>query len=109
MERGWIEDTVVKVGQSRKLLLRLTKKGKEALGLDGKSQERASLVHEYWKRWYAGQFNKEGYRVYLQVPRRSGNVDMLAVKDGESVAVEIETGKSDIGQKCETRFAVRVW
>ncbi len=77
-------------------MLRLTKEGKEALGFDGKKAERASLVHEYWKRWYAGKFKKRGYRVYLEVPRRSGSVDVLARKGAENIAIEIETGKSDV-------------
>ena len=77
-------------------MLRLTKEGKEALGLDGKNSERASLVHEYWKRWYASQFKKRGYRVYLEVPRRSGSVDVLARKGAKNIAIEIETWKSDV-------------
>ena len=68
----------------------------QALDLDSKNTERASLVHEYWKRWYAGKFKKRGYRVYLEVPRRSGKVDVVARKGAENIAIEIETGKSDV-------------
>ena len=80
---------------SRKILLRLTKVGKEALGLDGKNPERASLAHEYWKRFYAQRFREQGYKVILEAPRKSGNVDVLVLKDGKTIAIEIETGKSD--------------
>jgi len=96
LERGWIEDEVVRVGKSRKVLLRLTKEGRQALGLDSMRAERGSLVHEYWKRWYAGQFKKRGYRVYLEVPRRSGSIDLVARKGAENIAIEVETGKSDV-------------
>lgn len=93
--QGWLEDQVVEIGRTRKVLLRLTKTGKEALGLDGKTHERASLVHEYWKRFYSQRFKEQGYKVILEAPRKSGNVDVLAVKDGKSVGIEVETGKSD--------------
>ncbi len=32
----------------------------------------------------------------LEAPRRGGRVDVLATKASESVAIEIETGKSDV-------------
>lgn len=31
----------------------------------------------------------------FEVPRQSGRVDVVAKKDGEKIAIEIETGKSD--------------
>ena len=93
---GWLEAQVVDLGRTRKILLRLTKEGREALGLDGKHPEHGSLVHEYWKRFYVQRFQEMGYKATLEAPRRSGNVDVLAVKDGLSVAIEIETGKSDV-------------
>ncbi len=96
LDQGWLEAHVVKLGRTRKVLLRLTKQGKEALGLDAKNPERASLVHEYWKRFYAEGFREQGYKVCLEAVRKSGNVDVLAVKEGKSIAIEIETGKSDI-------------
>ena len=65
------------------------------MGLDGKNPQRGSLVHEYWKRFYAERFREQGYKVYLEASRKSGNVDVLALKDGKSIAIEIETGKSD--------------
>ncbi len=98
LDQGWLETQVVELGKTRKVLLRLAKAGKQALGLDAKTPERASLVHEYWKRFYAQRFREKGYKVRLEAPRISGTIDVLAVKDGESVAVEIETGKSDIAR-----------
>ena len=95
LDQGWLQDQVVELGRTRKVLLRVTKVAKEALGLDGKVPERASLVHEYWKRFYAQRFREEGYKVAIEAPRKSGNVDVLALKEGQSVAIEIETGKSD--------------
>ena len=94
--QGWLQDQVVDLGRTRKLLLRVTKQGKKALGLDSENPERASLVHEYWKRYYAQRYREMGYEVQVEAPRQNGNVDVLAVKDEKSIAIEIETGKSDI-------------
>ncbi len=55
-----------------------------------------SIVHEYWKNFYVHRFGEQGFKVAMEAPRKSGNVDVLAVKDGKSTAIEIETGKSDI-------------
>ncbi len=96
LSAGWLEDQVVEIGQTRKLLLRVARAGKDALGLDDKKSERASLVHEYWKRFCAQRFCEQGYKAFLEAPRKSGNVDVLALKDGKSIAIEVETGKSDV-------------
>ncbi len=96
LDQGWLEDQVVELGRTRRLLLRLTPQGKEALGLEAAGPERPALIHEYWKRYYAQRFQEQGYRVRLEAPRTSGRVDVLAVKDGRSIAIEIETGKSDV-------------
>ncbi len=96
LSEGWLADQVVELGRTRKLLLRLTKEGKQVLGEEAKNPSRESLVHQYWKRFYGERFKEQGYKIQLEAPRRSGNVDVLAVKGEESIAVEIETGKSDI-------------
>ena len=98
LHQGWIESQTVELGQTRKLLLRLTKQGKEALGLNGEIPEYGSLVHEYWKRFYGQKFEKQGYKVDYEVPRKSGRVDVVASKDNKRIAIEVETGKSDIVQ-----------
>ncbi len=36
------------------------------------------------------------YKAFLEALRKSGNVDVLALKDGKSIAIEVETGKSDV-------------
>lgn len=93
---GWIQAQTVDLGQTRKVLLRLTKHGKEALGVGNKDLVRESIVHEYWKKFYAQRYKEMDYKVQLEAPRKSGNVDVLAVKDGRRVAIEVETGKSNI-------------
>lgn len=97
---GVLEEEQVKVGRTRKALLRLTPSAHRAFGLDkGKIEprNRDSLAHEYWKRFYARRFSQKGYSVELEAPCGvGGRVDVLARKGLESVAIEVETGKSDV-------------
>ena len=94
VESGVLEEQEVKTGRTYKLLLRVTPRARERLGLK-KNLGRGSLAHEYWKRFYAATFLDHGYRVELEAPRQNGRVDVLATKGNESVAIEVETGKSD--------------
>jgi len=61
-----------------------------------------SLEHRYWARKTAEHFEKKGYEVSREHPiKGNGAVDLLAEKPGERIAVEVETGKSDIGANLE--------
>ena len=93
--QGWIESQTVESGRTRKVILRLTKQAKETLGVDSEIPEYGSLVHEHWKRVYARRFERQGYKVDFEVPRPSGRVDVFASNENETIAIEIETGKSD--------------
>ncbi len=95
IESGWLECQVVSVGRTRKLLLRLTRDARRALGLDDKEQVRGSLAHEYWKRFYARRFGEQGYRVELEAPRRHGTADVAARRGRGQVAIEVGTGQSN--------------
>lgn len=95
LSQGWVEAQVVELNQTRKLLLKLTIKAQDALGVET-GAEYGSLVHEYWKRFYAQKYRDLGCRVDMEVPRKtSGRVDIVAKKDGQTIAIEVETGKSD--------------
>jgi len=107
LAQGWLEDQTVDIGQTRKVILRLTKQSKDALGLDTSEPEYGSITHEYWKRFYAQRFREQGYHVDLEVPRKSGRVDVVAQQDGEKIAVEIETGKSDFIRNIQQDLAAK--
>jgi len=92
----------VRIGTTRKLLLRITDGARKELGLEAREVPKESLEHEYWKRYYAARFKDLGYEVVVEAPRRDGRAGLLAIKRRENgarapetVAVEIETGKSD--------------
>lgn len=95
VENGVLEEQDVKVGRTYKVLLRVTPEARAKLGLR-KTLGRGSLAHEYWKRFYAALLKEDGYHVELEAPRKSGRVDVLARRGTESIAVEVETGKSDV-------------
>ena len=60
---------------------------------------RESLEHRWWIRKTQDCFEKKGYEVTLEHPiKGNGAIDLLVQKPGENIAVEVETGKSDIKQ-----------
>lgn len=103
--QGWLDSEVVSVGQSRKVLLRLSSAVRGELGFDADAPPREGLAHEYWKRWYAKLFQDRGYRVSIEAPRVGGRVDVLAVKNGEQIGIEVETGKSTFVQNVKNCLA----
>ena len=107
LAQGWLEDQAVDIGQTRKVILRLTKQSKDALNLDTSEPEYGSITHEYWKRFYAQRFREQGYHAEFEVPRKSGRVDVVARKDGEKIAIEIETGKSDFIRNVQQDLAAK--
>ena len=95
INQHWLEEQTVDLGQTRKVILRLTQQSKSALKLDSSDPQHGSIVHEYWKRFYAQRYREQGYKVQFEVPRKSGRVDVGATKHSERIAIEIETGKSN--------------
>ena len=107
VNRDWIESQTVDIGQTRKTCLRLTKQASEALNLDDTTPQHGSIVHEYWKQYYAQRFGEQGYQVELEVPRISGRIDVVARKDNEKIAIEVETGKSDFVRNIRQDLAAK--
>ncbi len=66
-------------------------------GIEVGPAPRASLEHTYWAATVADTFRDDGFDVTLEeaVPG-DGTVDLVARRGDERVAIEIETGKSDI-------------
>lgn len=95
VSHGWLHSEHLSVGRTRKVLLRLSKKARETLALDGDAPEHGSIIHEFWKRYYANYFQAQGYITILEAPRQGGRVDVLAKKEGQTIGIEVETGKSD--------------
>jgi hypothetical protein len=94
ISHGYLEEARVSTRRTRRVLLRLSKKAKELLG-EEPIATRESVNHEYLKRWCAQRLERAGYKVWVEAPRNRGRVDVLATRANESVAIEVETGKSD--------------
>lgn len=100
---GLVSENQITIGRTAKVVLSPTTNAKKLLlgtkGIDG----RASVQHEYWKKWYAKLFASHGYFTHYEWLRtareNTGRMDVLAFRAAESVksvALEIETGKSDV-------------
>ena len=82
-------------------LLKLTEQGKTLLALSGMEAKalpkNASLEHEYWKELVAQQYQAKGYKIEKEVSIGEGKtIDLVATKGNDRIAIEVETGKSDL-------------
>ncbi len=98
IENDLVSSAHVKVGRTYRVLLRPTDAAKRLLLDQNGIDPRASMVHEYWKQLLADRFSGLGYQVALESRRirSNGMIDVLATKASERVAIEVETGKSDV-------------
>ncbi|MCA9272808.1 MAG: ATP-binding protein [Phycisphaerales bacterium] len=60
-----------------------------------------SLIHEYWCDRIAKQLDSLGWNVQREVPIADGRLDVLATRESKSLAVEVETGKSNWAKNIE--------
>ena len=85
------------IGKARIKLLRLTNKGRRALGLGERTTKRqGGGTHAYWRGKVADHFRNKGYEVTEEAPIGGGKtVDVVAESGRERIAIEIETGNAD--------------
>ncbi|MBK8099826.1 MAG: ATP-binding protein [Planctomycetes bacterium] len=97
LEAGFLETATANLGRTRRALLRPSPAARKLLGL-APGIRHESLLHEFWKHYHARVFQDRGYQVEIEAPRPSGKgrVDVLARRGEETVAIEIETGMSDV-------------
>lgn len=99
-QSGLIEAVPIATRSGQVVLYQLSESGRHAgatLGHGPLPRPRASLAHSYWARRTAAHFESRGFEVTMEhrIPG-DGAVDLLAQRPGERVAIEIETGKSDV-------------
>ena len=93
-DRGLIVSGSVSTLKGRTRILRPTEAGSRALGVDEKAMEarrHESMEHWYWKTKLAEMLREKGHAVEVE---KNGS-DLVFERDGQRIAVEIETGKSD--------------
>ena len=95
--KGLMISCPISTGRARIKILSLTDLGKRVLGVDEPDSDRlGGPEHRYWRRRLAEHLSADGYQVMEEAPLGGGRTaDLLAVKDGRRIAVEVETGKSD--------------
>lgn len=97
---GAIEPVQIATRSGQVVLYQLTDAGRtlcERARIDPGSRPRASLEHAYWVHRAAEEFRGRGYDIALEFALPEGGaVDLVADRPGERIAMEVETGKSDI-------------
>ncbi|MBN1489901.1 MAG: ATP-binding protein [Phycisphaerae bacterium] len=97
---GVIEAVPLATRSGQVMLYQLTDHGRsvcESVGIDPGPPSRESLEHRYWVTRAAEHFDRQGYEISHEYPiPGDGFVDVVAVRPGQRLALEIETGKSDI-------------
>jgi len=97
---GIIETVGIATRSGQVVLYQLTELGRAlcpSVGIEPGPHPRESLEHQYWVRKAAERYQSKGYEVTADhtIPG-NGAVDLLAERPGERVAIEVETGKSDL-------------
>ena len=93
---GYIESKEIKTANGRIMLFVLKEKAKMFLENQGFRvyRDRNGIEHRYWKWRIANYYRNKGYRVFIE-KKINGGVDVAVKKGSRSIAIEIETGKSD--------------
>ena len=97
---GIIEAVPIATRSGQVVLYQLTDFGRSvcsSVGIDPGRRARESLEHRYWVNKAKGHFERKGLEVTKEYPiKGNGAIDLLAERPGERIAIEVETGKSDI-------------
>lgn len=97
---GLIDAVAIATRSGQVILNELTDIGRSfcaSHGIDHDASSPASLEHTFWARRACVEYEKRGYDVALeQSVHGNGTVDVLATRPGEQLAIEVETGKSNI-------------
>jgi len=97
---GIIERVVIATRSGQVVLYQLADFGRtvcSAHHIDPGPRPRESLEHKFWVNRTARHFEKKGFEVKYEHPvKGNGAIDILATRAAEHVAVEVETGKSNI-------------
>jgi len=100
LENGLISWRPVSTKTGRLKVLVLTDRGKKAIPdnrIEKVFHKSESWEHGYWKFRIGEHYRKKGYKVTFEYPLSQGkSVDLVAEKDGKRIAIEVETGFSDI-------------
>lgn len=97
---GVIKDVTITTRSGQVVLHELTDLGCSVCSsahIETGPKSRESLEHRWWVRQTSRYFEKKGFEITCEHPvKGNGAIDILAQRAGERIAVEVETGKSNI-------------
>ena len=100
LKAGIIEAVAIATRSGQVVLYQLADLGRSVcndVGIDPGKAPRASLEHRFWVTRAAEHFESNRYELTREfVIQGNGAVDLVAERPGERIAIEVETGKSDI-------------
>jgi hypothetical protein len=98
VDNGLVAADRVRAGRTYRVVLRLTDMARQMMVPQQGQDPQASFLHEYWKQRVSEQLEGQGYHVVLESERGDGRgtMDISARRGRENLAIEIETGKSDV-------------
>ncbi len=94
---GLIQPVYVSLHDSRLALYELTEKGRVLLRDMGYAVTASTegVAHRFWKGWLAERLRRRGFHVEVE-KERNGKADIVASRRGRKIAIEIESGESDV-------------
>ncbi len=99
-DRGYIAPARLATRSGQVVLTDLTDAGREVFhrfNVDLPAPPRESLEHRYWVHRMRQSYEEEGFTVSLEYPiDGGGRIDLRVELDNRTIAIEVETGKSDI-------------
>ncbi|MBL1214698.1 MAG: ATP-binding protein [Ignavibacteriae bacterium] len=101
VKKQLIDTEEIPTKSGRVIVLKLTREGKRICSepitnLISDIRE-GGITHEYWKNKYAKILKDKGFDITFEKPIGEGkSVDVVATKNGRQIAIEVETGRSDI-------------
>jgi len=106
-----LKSTQISTFEGRVIYLEPTARALNELGIERRRE--GGPEHEYWKQRVAEHLKQNGYHIEIESPIGEGKtVDIVAAKDGQRLAIEIETGKSNvmdnIRKLCSGNFS-KIW
>ncbi|RNC81389.1 MAG: ATP-binding protein [Phycisphaera sp.] len=107
LQAGYIRGIELRTPEGVRLLLETTELGQRWADRHRvvRPPINGSLTHEYWCDRIAKRLASHGWAVTRERTVGTGRIDVCAVKDGVTLAVEVETGKSSWAENL-TRLAV---
>lgn len=106
-EKGIMKKVEVKVGKTKVHLFEILNDGRvrcEEYGikLTPVPKNHGGILHRYWVDRVRQKYERDGYKVIVEYPLENGGfVDVVAEKGNEKIAIEVETGKSDVKRNIE--------